>query len=188
MGSPNGNGNGKGYHEKPVMATSHEYDALRRDIKAVRDQQVSDLETLATKIHASREHAGEALERLAGQVLGLHQANIANVNEVSTKVDALAAAVLAHIEADAEWKATFRHRLAVEHDRTSEIEYEVDARLPSAHVLGVSSDAWKRFGQVIAATVAAVAITSCAVRYGIISPVPTHQSVSGHLTSPDEGP
>ena len=70
MGSPNGNGNGRGYHEKPVMATSHEYDALRRDIKAVRDQQVSDLETLATKIHASREHAGEALERLAGQVLG----------------------------------------------------------------------------------------------------------------------
>lgn len=166
MGSPNGNGNG--YHEKPVMATSHEYDALRRDIKAVRDQQVSDLETLATKIHASREHAGEALERLAGQVLGLHQANIANVNEVSTKVDALAAAVLAHIEADAEWKATFSQRLAAEHDRTSEIERVVDKPVVSADVFGLRPATWRHIATFAAATVAATAISACAIKAGVI--------------------
>ena len=176
-------GNGHA-HEKPLMITSHEYDALRRDIKAVRDQQVSDLETLSHKIHGNREHHNKANERLAGQVLALHKTGNALVAEVGLKVDALAEAVLAHIVADAEWKERCGVMLVREHDRTSELEKSVDSPIPRSQVLGLSSEAWKRLGQVIAATVASVAITSCALRSGLIAPIPDAAPVRQNFEGP----
>jgi len=158
-----------GAHEKPLMITSHEYDALRRDIKAVRDQQVADLETLSHKIHGNREHHNKANERLAGQVLALHNAGNELVAEVGSKVDALAVAVLAHIEADAEWKSRAGAMLVREHDRTSALEHAVDSPLPKTQVLGLKPDTWKTLGLFAASTFVATIITACAVQTGVIA-------------------
>lgn len=184
MGPTNGNGK----HEKSFEATSHEYDALRRDVKAVRDQQVTDLETLSHKIHASREHQTKANERLAGQVLALHQAGNAHVAEVGRKVDSLAAALLAHIEADAGWKETFRHRLAAEHDRTSAIEHEVDTRIPSAHVLGLKVSTWRQVGTIAAAAAVATIISACAIRAGVLAPPSRDAETIQPIRQNTEGP
>lgn len=180
--------NGHGKHDKGFEATSHEYDALRRDIKAIRDTQVSDLETLATKIHASREHSDKAIAKLAGQVLGLHQANIANVNELGTKLDTLSVALLAHIEADAEWKAAFRQRLAAEHDRTSEIERIVDTPIPGAHVLGLKASTWRQVGTIAAAAAVATIISACAIRAGVLAPPSRDAETIQPIRQNTEGP
>lgn len=176
-----------GAHEKPVMATSHEYDALRRDIKAVRDQQVADLETLSHKIHGNREHHNKANERLAGQALALHQASNALMAEVGSKVDALAAALLAHVEADAAWKERCGAMLVREHDRTSALENVVDHQVPRAQVLGLKPDAWKTIGLFAAATVVATAITACAVQTGVITP-PIPDAAQAPIRQNFEGP
>lgn len=181
------NGHGK-HHEKPVMATSHEYDALRRDIKAVRDQQVNDREEVVTEVRANRRESTLADERLAGQILALHKIGNGHVADVGRKVDELAELVVRHIEADAEWKATFRHRLAVEHDRTSQIENEVDVRIPSAHVLGLRVTTWKTVGVSLGTIVAATIISACVARAGVLAPVPVKSTPAIHDRQNYEGP
>lgn len=157
------------------VLTSVEYDALRRDIKALQDVAVKD-----------REEVLKAIDRSAGAALALHKMADIHTKDVASKVDALSAVVSQHVAASAERGAAVDERLekivrslAREHDRTSTLEASMDMTPASADVLGVRRSTWRQMGIAFAGALLALSFAACAVRAGVLPvlsvPADAHQ-------------
>lgn len=157
------------------VLTSTEYEALWRDIKALRDQAVKDREDVLTSI-----------DRLAGSAMTLHRLADSHTKTLASKVDALSAVVAQHVAASAERGASVDERLekivrvlAQEHDRTSTLEASMDMTPASADVLGVRRATWRQMGIAFAGALLALSFAACAVRAGVLPvlsvPADAHQ-------------
>ena len=166
----------------PRVLTSTEYEALWRDIKALRDQAVKDREEILARLDANaadaakdREKGLAAIDRLAGSAMTLHRLADAHTKDVAAKVDALSALVATHVEASAERGASVDERLekivrvlAQEHDRTSTLEASMDMTPPNADVLGVRRSTWRQMGVAFAGALLALSFAACGVRAGVL--------------------
>lgn len=164
------------------VLTSVEYEALRRDIKAIQDVAVKDREEILSRLDAQSAEAAKdrerflgSIDRLAGAGMTLHRIADEHTKGVAHKVDALSTLLSGHVEASAMRSAAIDERLdtivrvlAQEHDRTSALEQTVDGAAVSGDVLGVRRATWKQLAVGMAGALLALSFAACGVRAGVL--------------------